>query len=326
VTSAFDHTPVLLPETLETLQPGPGARYVDATLGGGGHAEKLLELSSPDGAVLGIDADPLAVTAARRRLARYGDRVTVVQSYFDTLAEIVRGAEFGPVDGVLFDLGVSSPQLDSAERGFSFQYDAPLDMRFGPGPEQTAADLVNSLPESELERIFRAYGEERYARRVAQRIVRERVRRPLRTTAELAELVTRAKPRSRQERIHPATRVFQALRIAVNQELERLERALPQALDVLRDSGRLAVISFHSLEDRIVKQFMRRETRGCVCPPDIPSCICGHEASLRILTPKPVRASDAEVALNPRARSAKLRAAQKLSVDDRTHTTQGGKS
>ena len=326
MTSGFDHTPVLLPETLDALQPGPGGRYVDATLGAGGHAEKMLELSSPDGAVLGIDADPLAVAAARRRLARYGERVIVVQSYFDALEEIVRSAEFGPVDGILFDLGVSSPQLDSAERGFSFQYDAPLDMRFGPGAEQTAAELVNSLPSSELERIFREYGEERYARRVAQRIVQDRAHAPLRTTAELAELVTRAKPRSRQERIHPATRVFQALRIAVNQELERLQRALPQALDVLRDGGRLVVISFHSLEDRVVKHFMQREARGCVCPPDIPSCVCGHDPSLRIITSRPVRATDAEVALNPRARSAKLRAAQKLSVHDRSDTTRGGKS
>jgi len=326
VTSGFDHTPVLLPETLDALQPGPGGRYVDATLGGGGHAEKILELSSPDGALLGIDADPVAVTAARRRLAHYGERVTVVESYFDALEELVRGAEFGPVDGILFDLGVSSPQLDSAERGFSFQYDAPLDMRLGPGAEHTAAELVNSLPPSALERIFREYGEERYARRVAQRIVHERARAPLRTTAELADLVTRAKPRSRQERIHPATRVFQALRIAVNQELERLERALPQALDVLRDGGRLVVISFHSLEDRIVKQFMRKEARGCVCPPDIPACICGRDPSLRIFTPRPIRATDAEVARNPRARSARLRAAQKLSVDDRSHTTRGGKA
>jgi 16S rRNA (cytosine1402-N4)-methyltransferase len=286
----------------------------------------MLELSSPDGMVLGIDADPAAVTAARRRLARYGERIIVEQSYFDALKEIVRGAEFGPVDGILFDLGVSSPQLGSAERGFSFHYDAPLDMRFGPGAEQTAAELVNSLPSSELERIFREYGEERYARRVAQRIVQDRAHAPLRTTAELAELVTRAKPRTRQERIHPATRVFQALRIAVNQELERLQRALPQALDVLRDGGRLAVISFHSLEDRVVKHFMQREARGCVCPPDIPSCVCGHDPSLRIITSRPVRATDAEVALNPRARSAKLRAAQKLPVHDRSDTTRGGKS
>ncbi len=317
MTSGFVHTPVLLPETIEALQPRSGGRYVDATVGGGGHAEKILELSQPDGALLGIDVDPAALAAARQRLARFGQRVVLVQSYFDQLKEAADRAGFGSVDGVLFDLGVSSPQLDTPERGFSFQYDAPLDMRLGPAAEQTAAELVNSLSSAELERIFRDYGEERYARRVAQRIVEERAHTPLRTTTELAQVVARAKPRSRQERIHPATRVFQALRLAVNDELNRLRRALPQALDVLQVGGRLVVISFHSLEDRIVKQFMRQEARGCICPPDVPGypcagVVCGHRQTLRIITPKPVQPSAAEVAVNPRARSARLRAAEKV--------------
>lgn len=325
MTSQFLHTPVLLPETLEALQPRSGGRYVDATVGGGGHAEKILEVagSSPDSVkpksgsarLLGIDADPAALGAARHRLERFGERVVLVQAYFDELGEVARRNGFGHADGVLFDLGVSSPQLDIAERGFSFQHDGPLDMRLGPTASTTAADLVHDLSAAELQRIFAEYGEERYARRVAERIVRERARTPIRTTGQLASVVASAKPRSRSEHIHPATRVFQALRIAVNDELGRLRRALPQALEVLAEGRRMAIISFHSLEDRIVKQFMRREAQGCICPPDLPVCICGHRPALRILTPRPVTAGEAEVLSNPRARSAKLRVAERIASD-----------
>jgi 16S rRNA (cytosine1402-N4)-methyltransferase len=261
--------------------------------------------------LLGIDADPVALEAAARRLARFGDRVVLVEAYFDSLASVAAERGFADVDGVLFDLGVSSPQLDVAARGFSFQQDAPLDMRMGPSAERTAADLVNELPADELRRIFADYGEERYAQRIARRIAEERSRRAIRTTTQLAEVVARAQPRSR-EQIHPATRVFQALRIAVNDELGRLTRALPQALEALRVGGRLAVISFHSLEDRIVKQFMRQEARGCICPPELPVCVCGREPRVRILTPRPLVASEEEVAANVRARSAKLRVAERI--------------
>lgn len=282
--------------------------YIDATLGGSGHAGRVLEVSAPNGVLLGIDADPSAIQVARERLARFGDRVSLVEAYFDELGPIARDLGFDPADGVLFDLGVSSPQLDEAERGFSFQHSAPLDMRFGPRAERSADELVNTMPADELERLFREYGEERFARRVAQRIVAVR---PIHSTTDLADVVARAKPRT-NERIHPATRVFQALRIAVNDELGRLERALPQAVEVLAEGGRLAVITFHSLEDRIVKRFMRHEASGCVCPPGLPVCMCGHKPSVRVLTSHPTIASQEEVAANPRSRSAKLRVAERI--------------
>jgi 16S rRNA (cytosine1402-N4)-methyltransferase len=299
-----------------------------------------LELSSPHGVLLGIDADPVALTAARRRLAEYGDRLITANAYFDQLSETAHAAGLSSIDGILFDLGVSSPQLDLAERGFSFQHDATLDMRFGPLASASAADLLDTLTTDELQRIFREYGEERYARRVAERVVTERRQLPIRTTRQLADIVARAKPRSRSEQIHPATRVFQALRIAVNDELGRLTRALPQAVDMLRTGGRLAVISFHSLEDRIVKQYMRDEARGCICPPEIPVCVCGRRPTLRVLTQRPITASAEEVMANPRARSAKLRVAERLSgdtnfqgtnvhhtgVDDSQRTTKSGTS
>lgn len=311
MTSDFVHAPVLLSESIAALQPVPNGRYIDATLGGGGHAERVLALSAPAGMLLGIDADPVALEAARRRLAPFRDRLVLVESYFDALESVAGAAGFTNVDGVLFDLGVSSPQLDTSARGFSFQHEAPLDMRMGPSAQQSAADLINGLPPEELQRIFAEYGEERYARRIARQIAQERSRREIRTTTELADIVARAKPRGK-EQIHPATRVFQALRIAVNDELGRLTRALPQAVDVLRVGGRLAVISFHSLEDRIVKQFMRQEARGCICPPELPVCVCGREPRVRIHTSRPIVASAEEVAANIRSRSAKLRVAERI--------------
>jgi 16S rRNA (cytosine1402-N4)-methyltransferase len=274
----------------------------------------MLEWTDPDGDFLGIDADPTALAASRRRLARFGNRVVLVEDYFDLLGDLARRLGFDPVDGVLFDLGVSSPQFDEPARGFSFQHDAPLDMRFGPLAPLTAADLVRTKSVAELQAIFQEYGEERFSRRIALRIVEERSRRPIETTGQLADLIVRATPRTRHH-IHPATRVFQALRIAVNDELGRLRRALPQAVEVLRAGGRLAVISFHSLEDRIVKQFIRSESRGCICPPDLPVCTCRGTPILRAVNARPITPTAAEIVMNPRARSAKLRVAERLSAE-----------
>lgn len=314
MTSEFPHQSVLLTESITALQPAPGHRYIDATLGLAGHAERLLELSSPTGLLLGIDADPTAISTASGRLARFAPRFQLVESYFDRIAEIARERDFRPVHGIIFDLGVSSPQLDEGQRGFSFREDAPLDMRFGRLAPSTAADLIASLPRAELETIFREYGEERFAGRIARAVVETRASGPIRTTGSLADLVTRAKPRGVRESIHPATRVFQALRIAVNDELGRLDRALPAALDLLAEGGRLAVISFHSLEDRIVKRLFQRESRDCICPPQVPVCVCGHRATIRVLTRKPIEATEGEVAANPRARSARLRVAERLAA------------
>ncbi len=271
-----------------------------------------MEVSSPHGMLLALDADPTALSAARERLAIFGSRALFVETYFDRLAPVAVETRFSPVDGVLFDLGVSSPQLDTAGRGFSFQRDAPLDMRFGPSAPRTAADLVSTMSADDLQWILQEYGEERHARRVARSIVAARRLNPIRTTGELAQIVVSAKPAGHRERIHPATRVFQALRIAVNDELERLRRALPQAVDVMKAGGRVAAISFHSLEDRIVKQFFQREAKGCICPPGIPVCVCGRLPTLRLITKGAIEASPAEVTQNPRARSARLRVAEKL--------------
>jgi 16S rRNA (cytosine1402-N4)-methyltransferase len=254
-----------------------------------------------------MDADPEALQVARQRLAAFGPRVALVQSNFIRLEEIARQSGFYPVHGVLLDLGISSTQLSVAARGFSFQRDGPLDMRMDPGLERTAADLVNSLTVEELADLLWRYGEERRARRIARAIVAAR---PLTATGELAKVVARTVGWS--ERIHPATRTFQALRIAVNDELGALETVLPQALHVLAPDGRLAIISFHSLEDRLVKSFFRQESRDCVCPPDMPICTCEHKASLRIITRRPVGPTAMEKARNPRSRSAKLRVAEKL--------------
>jgi 16S rRNA (cytosine1402-N4)-methyltransferase len=301
------HTPVLYSRVLQALQIRPGGWYVDATIGAAGHAAGILETSSPDGRLLGIDADPSAVTLACRHLARYGDRALVLHANFVELAAIARQHSFAPVDGVLMDLGLSSMQLEEGARGFSFRLDGPLDMRFDPGRGVPAAELINNLSEKELADLLYRYGEERRARAVARAII---ARRPLHTTAELAAVVERVA--GRRGPIHPATRTFQALRIAVNDELSALEAALPQAVSLLTPGGRLAVISFHSLEDRLVKEFFRRESRDCICPPGVPVCSCGHQATLRIVTGKPIRPGPAEVAANPRARSARLRVAQRL--------------
>ncbi|MBC8447022.1 MAG: 16S rRNA (cytosine(1402)-N(4))-methyltransferase RsmH [Chloroflexi bacterium] len=303
-----DHWPVLLQETIEGLALQPGKDFIDGTLGGGGHAEAILKGSAPDGRLLGLDADPEAIARCRGRLALYHPRVTLVHANFADLEEVARGHGFSSVDGVLLDLGLSSPQLAAPERGFSFQLDGPLDMRFDPQQGPTAAELVNDLAEAELADLLWRYGEEHRSRRIAREIVR---RRPLHSTAELAAAVSAAV--GRRGRLHPATRCFMALRIAVNDELAALEAALPQAVRLLTPGqGRLAVLSYHSLEDRLTKQWLRREARDCICPPDAPACRCEHKASLRLLTRKPIRPTPEEMGANPRSRSARLRLAERL--------------
>jgi len=303
------HVPVLLREVVEALAVRPGGRYVDCTLGAGGHAEAILEAASPDGELLGIDLDPEALAAARQRLAAYEERVTFVEGNFSQVGDLCRERGFAPVQGILFDLGLSSLQLEEEPRGFSFQREGPLDMRFSPRQELTAADIVNTYSEEDLADLLWRYGEERRSRPIARRLTEER---PFRTTTQLAKAVEQAVGRRARGVIHPATRTFQALRIAVNQELLHLETALLQAHGLLGFGSRLVVISYHSLEDRIVKNFLRRESRDCVCPPGVPVCVCGHRATLRLVARSIVRPSAAEVAANPRARSARLRVAERL--------------
>jgi 16S rRNA (cytosine1402-N4)-methyltransferase len=301
------HIPVLFQETLIALAPRPGSRLIDATVGGGGHAAGLLDATAPDGRLLALDRDPAALATARERLAAYGDRVSLVLTSFAGLATVARAEGFAPVDGVLLDLGLSSLQLAEPARGFSFLAEGPLDMRFDPTQDLTAADLVNDLPMHDLANLLYQYGEERESRRIARAIVQAR---PIRTTRQLAEVVAGALG-GRRGRIHPATQTFQALRIAVNEELAQVEAVLPQAVEVLKPGGRLAVITFHSLEDRMVKDFMRQESRDCICEPGLPVCVCGHKASLRLVTRKPITPSEREVQANPRSRSAKLRVAER---------------
>jgi len=302
------HAPVMADEVLRYLSVQPGGRYVDCTVGGGGHSLAILENAAPGGLLLGIDADAGALQIARARLQQFADSTLLTSANFRDLAAICRKADFVPVHGVLFDLGMSSFQLADQERGFSFQVDAPLDMRFSESQTVTAHDIVNNYGERELADLIWRFGEEPSSRRIARAIVGAR---PVATTTELAAVVSRATGGARR-RIHPATRTFQALRIAVNDELDALASALQQAVDVMGHGGRLVVIAFHSLEDRIVKQFMHRESRDCICPPEAPACRCGHRARLRPVTKSAVRPSDKEIAANRRSRSARLRAAEKL--------------
>ncbi|HEV7905497.1 MAG TPA: 16S rRNA (cytosine(1402)-N(4))-methyltransferase RsmH [Pyrinomonadaceae bacterium] len=308
------HRPVLLAESVLYLAPERGGLFVDATLGMGGHSEALLE-ASPGVRVLGIDRDPEALRFARARLARFGERFRAVHANFKESAGVLKEAGEERLSGVLADLGVSSLQFDSVERGFSFRQDAPLDMRMNAesDEEETAAELLARLPEAEIARIIFEYGEERKSRRIARWIVERReAGRAIGTTTELAELVARAVGYKRTDRVHPATRTFQALRIAVNQELEGLEEFLEASIDLLQPSGRLVVISFHSLEDRIVKRALRRLSGQCECDPRLPVCACGARRAVEILTRRPVTPTETELEENPRARSAKLRACRKL--------------
>ena len=307
------HEPVMLREALEGLDVRPGGTYVDATAGLGGHSAAIAEAATRDGApgrLLSIDRDPEAVALTRQRLAPFGDGATVVHSPFADLGEVCEAHGFADIDGILFDVGVSSMQLDQPGRGFSFQRDETLDMRMDPGRERSAADIVNGATETELATIIYEYGEEHRSRRIARAIAE---RRPIRTTAELVAAIEAAVGRGRARDIHPATLTFQALRIAVNAELEQLDEALEAARSLLRvPGGRLVVISFHSLEDRLVKTFFRLHARDCICPPRQPVCTCDHRATLREVTRRPLRPSPDEVSRNPRARSARLRVAERI--------------
>jgi 16S rRNA (cytosine1402-N4)-methyltransferase len=307
----FAHTSVLIQESMGLLKPRPGECYLDGTLGGGGHAEEILLRSIPDGRVLGLDWDEDAVRAAGQRLSRFGDRLTVRQANFDQAKEILAHINWDRVDGVLLDLGVSSHQFDAAERGFSFQASAPLDMRMDRRQRLTALEIVNSFPEAEIAKIISDYGEEPRARRIAAAIATERKDRAIETTIDLAELISRVKGR-RSRAHHPATQTFQALRIAVNRELETLKRFLESGYELLRPGGRMVIISFHSLEDRLVKTAFRKWSEKCVCPPRTLKCECGWSQKAQRLTRKPIIASAEEVRANRRARAAKLRAIVRL--------------
>jgi 16S rRNA (cytosine1402-N4)-methyltransferase len=306
------HRPVLLEETLKFLAPERGGLFVDCTVGLGGHSEAMLK-SSADTRVIGMDLDPAALAYARQRLATFGERFRAVQANFRAIAAVLQQVNEREPSGILVDLGVSSLQFDSPERGFSFRFDAPLDMRMDPTTGDTAADLLQQLPESEIARIIFEFGEERRSRRIARRIVERREQgKPVTTTKELADLVMAASGGGKRQQIHPATRTFQALRIAVNNELEGLGDFIEVAADLLAPDGRFVGISFHSLEDRILKQELRRLSGHCQCPPRLPVCSCGARKVVEILTRRPVAPSAREIEENPRARSAKLRAARKL--------------
>jgi 16S rRNA (cytosine1402-N4)-methyltransferase len=303
-----EHEPVLLSETISLLEPRSNGLYLDGTLGGGGHAEAILEASSPAGRLIGLDRDPRAIERSRIRLARFGDRVELHERNFATLAESPELAAVR-LDGALLDLGVSSAQIDERARGFSYQQDAPLDMRMGPRGEP-ARDLLARADIDDLTEIIRRYGEERHARRIALAIVRERERLPVETTRRLREIVEQAVPRS-EHPLKSVARVFQALRIAVNEELESLSSGLPQIVERLVEGARFVVISYHSLEDRIVKRYFRDLATDCVCPPGLPVCRCDKRSEAVILTPRPLTPAPAETERNPRARSARLRAIER---------------
>ncbi len=302
------HTPVLFKEVLSALTSGPGSRIIDGTIGAAGHAAGILTASEPDGQLLGLDRDPTALKLAGERLSRFGPRAVLRQGSFTELSTHAASIGWGSVTGVLFDLGLSSLQLSDPKRGFSFMQRGPLDMRFDRSQSLTASDLVNHLTEERLAEILRNYGQEPKAGRIARAIVNAR---PIEHTRSLAELVERVSG-SRKRRIHPATRTFQALRIAVNDELDGLRRGLAQAVQVLEPEGKLVVISFHSLEDRIVKHFFREESMQCSCPPELPICVCEADPKLKVITRRPIRPSEGEIELNRRARSARLRVAMKL--------------
>ena len=304
------HQPVLLQETVEHLAVRAAGVYLDATVGEGGHAASVLQASAPRGVVLGIDRDPRSLARAIRRLGAYGDRFLGAKGNYAEMVELVRAHGINEVDGILLDLGFSSRQIDAEGYGFSFQRDEPLDMRFDPESQNlTAAHIVNTYREEELAALIYKNGEEPRSRAIARSMVRSR---PVNTTKQLAELVAQAVRAGRRRRVHPATRTFQALRIAVNDELESLKAGLTAAIGLLSASGRLVVISYHSLEDRLVKNILSRESSGCICPPELPECVCQHRPSLRIINRRIIRPSADEVTANPRSRSARMRVAERL--------------
>lgn len=309
----FRHIPVLLDETLTLLAPERGGTFVDGTLGGGGHAEAVLERLPQSGKLIGIDRDWEAVRAAEERLTAYGERFTALHGNFFEMKQLLAEANITEVNGILLDLGVSSYQLDTQERGFSYKIDAPLDMRMDQDAPLSAYDVVNGYAPEEIARVLWEYGEERFSRRIADFIFRARAERPIETTVELADIVRQAIPaKFRNEPQHPARRTFQAIRIEVNSELRGLDRAVESACDLLQKGGRMCIITFHSLEDRIVKQAFRRFENPCTCPPSAPICICGKQPKAKILTNKPLTCSDREAERNPRSTSAKLRCIQKI--------------
>ena len=307
------HTPVMLEKVLQSLRCKPGGIYVDGTLGGGGHARAILENTAPDGLLIGIDRDDDALLESEKRLQPFGQRKILIKGNFANIGEILTNLNIRKVDGILLDLGVSSHQLDTADRGFSFSLDAPLDMRMDQSSRYRAYDLVNLSPEKELKKVIWNYGEEPMAGKIARAILAKRASAPIRTTIELADVVCRAVRRQGvRKKVHPATRTFQAIRIAVNQELSNLSTAMDAGIDQLGQGGRFSIISFHSLEDRIVKETFRSREGRCQCPPGLPVCQCQREAKLRVLTRKPLRPEADESETNPRARSARLRTAEKI--------------
>ncbi len=308
----FHHVSVLLNECVEGLAIKPDGIYVDGTLGGAGHSSCIAARLN-GGRLIGIDRDPVALAAAARRLEPWQDRVELVHSNFSDMAQVLADLHIEAVDGILLNLGVSSPQLDDGARGFSYMVDAPLDMRMNSGDALSADTVVNTWPQEELKRILYTYGEERYAPQIAAAICRRREQAPIRTTLELVDIIRSAMPAAAlREKQHPAKRSFQAIRIAVNDELGAVERIMADAVGLLKPGGRLAVITFHSLEDRIVKNGMAQPARGCDCPPSFPVCVCGKKPQVRIITRKPIVSGEAELDQNPRARSAKLRICEKL--------------
>ena len=309
---SFFHEPVLCREVLASLGCRPGGIYVDGTVGGGGHARAILEQTAPDGLLIGIDRDSDALHASEKKLQSFGWRKILVKGNFAEIGKLLTSLNIEKVDGILLDLGVSSHQLDAGGRGFSFASDAPLDMRMDQDSRYSACDLVNLSSENELRKIIKAYGEEPMAGRIARAILKKRAAAPILTTGELADVVYHAVPAAyRQRRIHPATRTFQAIRIAVNDELSNLRMGVSNGIDVLTPGGRFSIISFHSLEDRIVKEAFRAAQKGCTCPPDLPVCSCHGESRLNVLTKRPVYPGTDEIGSNPRARSARLRTAER---------------
>lgn len=308
----YFHQPVLLKEVLEYLNPKANQNFIDGTIGGGGHASAILEKAKPEGKLLGLDRDPKAIAAAEQNLKVYKNRVILIQDSYKNIEEIIYGRIVLQFSGILLDLGLSSAQVSVEDsRGFSFKTDQPLDMRFGPETKLTAQEILNRWPEQKLFEIFKNYGEEPKAKVIARKIIKQRLEREFKTTLDLVELIDKVYSNFRRH-LHPATKVFQALRIAVNNELETLTEALPKLLKVLSPRGRLAVISYHSLEDRIVKRFFQQAAKDCVCPVNFPECRCNHRKQVLILTKKAVTPSWAEIKANPRSRSAKLRVIQKI--------------
>jgi 16S rRNA (cytosine1402-N4)-methyltransferase len=306
------HKPVLLAEALHYLDLSSGSKIVDCTIGGAGHAVEVMKILGNKGTLLGLDLDDEALNVAKEVLAPFSQQIILIKGNFKDLDSILKEHEIGLVDGIFFDLGISSHQIDKAERGFSFQKDGPLDMRMDNRQALKASDVINQYKREEIEKILKDFGEERYAKKISRKIVERRDKKRLRTTKELEEVIRGIISGSKKEKINPATRTFQAIRIEVNKELKNLKEGLNEAIECIRKGGRIVVISYHSIEDRIVKETFKRAEKGCVCPPDFPKCVCNKVSLVKVITKKPVRPSVDEVKENPRARSAKLRAVEKI--------------